>query len=1162
MAQLSTCALVAMWLLLTRSPRTLLAEDVESKPAPPSSTITTDANLPKGPIQYVGPDTYILLDAQGRPQPVPGMTYEDFLAAWKKLNNPANADSQPRFIIETIKIDGQTHGQRAELKLDATIHVLTNGPVNVPLGLADAILQGDPPRFDKSDAKSLPAAVESTAPKENPRNEYLDFNPQRGGFVAHVVGTAGERRMISFNLIAPLVRDGAETTLALSCPRATSSSLAVSVDTPVTEARTNSGAITSKKPSKDGGTRIEIAGPAGQLRLTWQSASTEKSSMATVLNAIGAIHATIDGRGIRSDARLTVRSFGGAFDQFRIRLPRGAKLFRDTSATGGADAKYRISEESQISGTAKLDGDKTQIVLVELKEKQQGPVVVDLSTEQPGRDPSHAIELAGFEVLGAVRQYGDIALNVASDWQARWDIGPDIRQVDSTELANSLQRSDLTGAFQYDRQPWSLAVRVSPRQSRVHVTPEYQLELLPDEARLNVRLAYQNFGARAREFNIELGSWELSGEPVESGGVVDQERISVSSAGKLTLPFAQASSRKAEVAFSLRHALDREGATVKLPLPVPLADSVATGELTVRAPADTELLPDLSRSTGLAASPAREITGPADPDSPTEIHFRSLLPNAVFVANRANRGREASAQIMAQVEIAPALLEVDERIEYLVRFDPIEELILEAPGDFPIDEDATEIALLAPSNGKTETTEQRTPLHFEVLGDDAELGVAGTHRLRATLPQPRVGKFAIAARYRIASPQMALAGSPLDVPLLTPVDNRITSQRAMVRSPSGVFLSLGGDADASAWKMAEPAGKKAHAHGYEFIADRAEPLLPLLVRTAEAKAPSTTFVERVWLQTWISGGIQQDRAAFRLRTSNSQATVELPPDAPAGAVEVLVDGQPAQVPSRAAGRIVVRLAPDSPTQDDAASTDTINHTLEIRFRRPIQQAIVTRHRITPPQIDATTELSQVYWQIVLPADEHIVDSPEQLVSASQWQWLGAFWGRRPAMSQSDLEKWIGGTTQIAPTANDNQYLFTGLLPVSSIAVVTTPRWLIVLLASTLALVLLVSWYYLPLRNKQWMLVAVIVVIAATAIAYPTAALLIAQASAVGVVLAPISLLLTRLMAGPGRRSLTQAFTPSSRRILTPRADSIIMPPVAAGGSTAPTVTLRTSDSER
>ena len=120
-------------------------------------------------------------------------------------------------------------------------------------------------------------------------------------------------------------------------------------------------------------------------------------------------------------------------------------------------------------------------------------------------------------------------------------------------------------------------------------------------------------------------------------------------------------------------------------------------------------------------------------------------------------------------------------------------------------------------------------------------------------------------------------------------------------------------------------------------------------------------------------------------------------------------------------------------QPDAAATEPMIHTLEIRFRRPIQQALITRHRLTPPQIDATTELSQVYWQIVLPADEHIVDSPGQLVSASQWQWLGAFWGRHPVMSQTDLEKWVGATTQIAPAADENQYLFTGLLPVSSIA---------------------------------------------------------------------------------------------------------------------------------
>jgi hypothetical protein len=259
---------------------------------------------------------------------------------------------------------------------------------------------------------------------------------------------------------------------------------------------------------------------------------------------------------------------------------------------------------------------------------------------------------------------------------------------------------------------------------------------------------------------------------------------------------------------------------------------------------------------------------------------------------------------------------------------------------------------------------------------------------------------------------------------------------------------------------------------------------------------------------------------------------------------------------------VVRLAKDPSIQTDAAAAEPTTHTLEVRFRMPIQQGLITRHRLTPPQIDATTELSQVYWQIVLPADEHIVDSPEQLVSASQWQWLGAFWGRRPVMSQTELEKWVAAIPQIAPSGSENEYLFTGLLPVSSIALVTAPRWLIVLLASSLALALVVGWFYLPLRMRPWMLVAIIVVIAATAVVYPTASLLIAQASVVGIVLAPLSMFLARWTTGPSRRPLAQSFTPSSRRILTPRIESIVMPPAVAGASTAPTVTLRTSDSER
>src|SRR5262245_19908932 len=57
-------------------------------------------------IQNVGPDTYILRDAQGRPQAMPGMTYEDFLAAWKRLQQVDETDRRRLFTIDRVEIAG------------------------------------------------------------------------------------------------------------------------------------------------------------------------------------------------------------------------------------------------------------------------------------------------------------------------------------------------------------------------------------------------------------------------------------------------------------------------------------------------------------------------------------------------------------------------------------------------------------------------------------------------------------------------------------------------------------------------------------------------------------------------------------------------------------------------------------------------------------------------------------------------------------------------------------------------------------------------------------------------------------------------------------------------------------------------------------------------
>jgi hypothetical protein len=215
--------------------------------------------------------------------------------------------------------------------------------------------------------------------------------------------------------------------------------------------------------------------------------------------------------------------------------------------------------------------------------------------------------------------------------------------------------------------------------------------------------------------------------------------------------------------------------------------------------------------------------------------------------------------------------------------------------------------------------------------------------------------------------------------------------------------------------------------------------------------------------------------------------------------------------------------------------------------------------MTPHQVVGTTALSEVYWHVVLPADKHLIRSPAAMTEAGTWQWLNSFWGRRPARSQGELEAWVGASSQLAPSAAQNEYLFTGLAPVSTMDFVVAPRWLIVLVSSSGILGLTLGCVYVPAMRGRWMLGALACLLAGLALTFPTAALLLAQASALGLVSAVIAVCLARLVARPGPWGVIVPASGSHRQA-TPRPDALVMPPVAAAASTSPTVPLRVPES--
>jgi hypothetical protein len=285
--------------------------------------------------------------------------------------------------------------------------------------------------------------------------------------------------------------------------------------------------------------------------------------------------------------------------------------------------------------------------------------------------------------------------------------------------------------------------------------------------------------------------------------------------------------------------------------------------------------------------------------------------------------------------------------------------------------------------------------------------------------------------------------------------------------------------------------------------------------------------------------------------------VELPPELPTGEIEVLLDQKPAEVISQAHGRLVVRISP-SP---DAGAT-AVGHTLELRLRQPYHDGLFQVHRFTPPQLQGSLALSQVYWQIIVPGDEHVVESPAQLEPVSRWQWLGSFWGTYPTKSQNELEAWAGASAQLGPAESQSQYLYAGLLPLSTISVVTGSRWIIVVAASSLVLLLTIAWLYISEGRRMWVAAAIAIVIVLGSISYPEASLLIGQASVLGFLLSGVAILLMRSTRRAVRPGSVAGVTQSSHRAIISRGDSIRTSSVLASGSTAPTATLQIADSKR
>ncbi len=1024
----------------------------------------------------VKPGVFYVRDEHGKLQPVPGMwTYSQLMELWKDKHQLAGGNQRPAYSLEQLEISGTASNTSAELIARFKIVVHESGWTGVPLRLNGAVMR-------------------DAAAYDGPGQQVMHFDPDEDGHVAWIRSQADETHTLTLKLLSTVEQVGPQSRLKLSLPRAADGQLQLQVPLGNAVAEASEGSILDAvRPLAGGKTELRVIGVGGDFELTWHPADSNVASVPTILEASTTQLIRINGRSANTEVTLKVGSLGSEFDHFQVRLPPGA----DYVGTPEAGVSLVAVDVSAAEG---------KLYDVRLEKKTTGPVEVQLVTERvhnAAQDKS-ALELAGFEVVGAVRQWGTIAVQVEGNWHVVWGESEHVRAVDDVET--NVPRDEFVAGFEYFVQPYSLTARVVEQTTRIRVEPQYILLVSGDDVRLQARLKYIIRGAKVRTLSVDVPGWEI--DSVGPASLINVDTAIADVDQTLTIPLLQATSGELELTFEARQRLVPDAEDVRLDLPRPKGDVMAA-DVAVLSDNHIELLPRLEELRHLAPQAMQPaMTLPQRQQEP--LFYRTTGEEAQFVADLKAHGQEISTTINTLLRVGETETVVEETIAYRVAYRPTDHFTLIVP------------ATIRPERLTIQYEGQQllpTPDRDHSTSEGSAIPV------RVDLPAPTIGRCELHVKYAPRHEKPPTQASALvAVPLVVPGEGALSDNRLEVVAekditasyPQGPWTAEGGVTTVGdGASIDDPSA-------LTLTATRAIGEVTLAVSSKQRTIETSTAIERAVIETQLTDRVRQDRAMFQLTTDRQRLDVSLPEGADRQTLFLIVDG------IRVEPEAVVKRMVTVPLAEGRR-----DHSLELRYHfasRPAQGSLV----LEGPQIPSARWVQQLYWQLVVPSGEHVLFTPRHYTEELAWTWADFFWQRKPTLGQADLHRWVnstalsdlsGGNPDSLPYGHkgqlqfaNNRYLFSTVGSVQPLALYTLSRARLVLLASLPLLVVGLVLIYFPASRHPAILLLLAVALATSGIVVPQLTILLAQASLLGLVLVALAAALTSLMPRARRES--------------------------------------------
>ncbi len=992
------------------------------------------------------------------------------------------------YTLHSVKAVGEVVGENLRLKVELRAESASEDVVRIPLRFDEAILT----------EHSLAGGGEPNVKDEGARGGYAWYLGPRAGGKARTW-------QLSLDMVVPLRVAAGETHLRLAFPQAQQAvselKLRIPGDVAIGELL---GAEQREEPlrkglgdgrsapggadGRGGHTEYTFRRLAGPVSISWYPRGQVVRESGKV-RARTFVRTQFDAAAqeFRSDARITVFSAGGTFSEFQVRLPPGATLIEDDprrfTVEGGSDGRPQI---------------------VKVQHEPTARYSLELSLTHPYDGAAKPMELARYEVVGAVRQGGYLTLEVEENYQARFST-PDPQHISPISAADlprefleetKLVPGDADAAFELLSSQASLTVACARSEARPRVESDQVVFVEADRLRLEAILRYttdrpvsrvqfdlpddwqdvQVASVKAPQIVLPLTPESFAARPgtrrrdvtVQLKDVgssfalrVTAQRKHAAEPGVMTLGVIQFPTRQAVSERLWVQPADEVSLT---PLPAATASPEKPKDKPKTAPKKTE--PTIIGLTLLEPSPALPEDVDRHGDRQPALCYRVDAPGATFAARVGSHPQRLMVSSEANISVEDQTIRVAERLKLDLENRPLSQFALHVPEGL---EGGLQVDLIA----------EGRPVRGLTLSDDRALGIVPVdpRRRHVQFANPlRPGKFTLQFAFQQAwSPdvQPGPGRQRVVVPLVTPLSGQWREGRLNLTAKDGFSVRLAGAPDETWRPLAEDSRADAPQR-FQSAQPISEAALDILW--------GAPVVHRLWLDSWLSRDRRIDRLICQFTSDRHPLRIQLPPGAEG--LQATLDGKALAQASLADD--VVQVPPSGSAR-----------TFELRYEVPTETA-AWRAQIEPARPTDEAWVRETYWQIVLPETRHLLWSPAGIQRQFSWQWQGWGWGRENHAAPRPIAP--AGAEPDAPRAV-NAYLFSTLGPPPAVRMMTVDRTWLVVAASGMAFLLGGLMLKVPALRRREVLFAAAVLLAALGLIWPEPFVLVAQAGSLGVVAA-------------------------------------------------------------